>query len=168
MVEIVDPVGDRRMFGHDAGGIGHRSNSSAWFVQIVMDQTISRSAILSVTSIAISGTVGLGEPGLVFQARGHGAVADFVRVAEFVEIEQFGRQRLAARVALTFVLVDADFQLSGHRSVPFAVAAHCRARVLPVGILARRRGPAGAPRSYIILHSRRRCAVKSKVIDHDT
>src|SRR4029078_4686354 len=38
------------------------------------------------------GAVALGEPGLVFQARGHGPFADFVRVAEFVEIEQFRRQ----------------------------------------------------------------------------
>jgi hypothetical protein len=38
------------------------------------------------------GTVALGEPGLVFQARGHGTIADFVRVAEFVEVEQFGCQ----------------------------------------------------------------------------
>jgi hypothetical protein len=37
VVEIVDPVGDRRMFGHDAGGIGHWSNSSAWVVHIRMD-----------------------------------------------------------------------------------------------------------------------------------
>jgi len=63
------------------------------------------------------GTVALGEPGLVFQSGRHGTVADFVRVAELVEIEQFGGQLFAARVALTFVLVDADFQLSSHRSV---------------------------------------------------
>jgi hypothetical protein len=37
-----------------------------------------------------------------------------VRVAEFVEIEQFRRQRLAAGVALTLVLVDMDFEFSGH------------------------------------------------------
>jgi hypothetical protein len=36
VIEIVDPVGDWWMFGHDAGGIGHWSNSSAWFVQILM------------------------------------------------------------------------------------------------------------------------------------
>jgi hypothetical protein len=36
VIEIVDPVGDRGMFGHDAGGIGHRSNSSACFVQIYL------------------------------------------------------------------------------------------------------------------------------------
>jgi hypothetical protein len=35
-------------------------------------------------------------------------------IAEFVELEQFRRQRLATRVALTFVLVDADLQLSRH------------------------------------------------------
>ena len=35
------------------------------------------------------------------------AVADFVRVAEFIEIEQFRRQSLAAGVALTLLLIDA-------------------------------------------------------------
>ena len=46
--------------------------------------------------------------------------------------------------------------------------ARIAARVfVPRHCSARRRGPAGAPRSYSVLHSRRRCAVKSKVIDHD-
>jgi len=35
-------------------------------------------------------------------------------VAEFVEVEQFGRKGLAARMALTLVLIDVDFQLAGH------------------------------------------------------
>ena len=71
-------------------------------------------------SIAISGQLDLRETSLVLQACGHRAVADFVRVAELVELEQFRRQRFAARVALTFVGIDADFQLSSHRSVfPF-------------------------------------------------
>src|SRR4051794_41019166 len=35
-------------------------------------------------------------------------------IAEFVELEQFGRQRLAARMSLTLVLVDVYFQFSGH------------------------------------------------------
>src|SRR5665213_1110304 len=58
--------------------------------------------------------VGLREPRLVLEARRHRAVADFMGVTEFVEIEQFWRQRLAARMALAFVLVDADPELSGH------------------------------------------------------
>ena len=45
-------------------------------------------------------------------------IADFVRIAELVEIEQFGRQRFAAGMSLALVLVDMYFQLSGHSSVP--------------------------------------------------
>jgi hypothetical protein len=37
-----------------------------------------------------------------------------MRVAEFVEFEKFGRQRLATGMSLTFVLVDAYFEFSGH------------------------------------------------------
>src|ERR1700738_144643 len=59
-------------------------------------------------------TIGFRKVGLVLQTGRHGAVAALMRVAEFVEIEQFGRQRLAARMSLTLVLVDADFQLSRH------------------------------------------------------
>jgi len=40
-----------------------------------------------------------------------------VGVAEFVEIEKFRRQRFAARVSLTFVLIDANLQLSGHGGI---------------------------------------------------
>jgi hypothetical protein len=32
MVEIVNPIGDGRMFGHDAGGIGHRGKI-LWFIR---------------------------------------------------------------------------------------------------------------------------------------
>jgi hypothetical protein len=46
----------------------------------------------SVTSIAISGQLALASHALSSSPAGHGAVADFVRVAEFVEFEQFGRQ----------------------------------------------------------------------------
>src|SRR3984893_17429516 len=60
-------------------------------------------------------TFGLGEPGLVLKSRGHGTVADFVRIAEFVEFEQFGRQRFAAGVALALLLVDAHPQFGGFR-----------------------------------------------------
>src|ERR1700748_383143 len=59
-------------------------------------------------------TIGLREPRLVLEPGRHGAVADFVRIAEFVEIEQFRRQRFAASVALTLVLVDAYLEFSGH------------------------------------------------------
>src|SRR5712691_8978571 len=60
-------------------------------------------------------TIGLGEPGLVLKPLGNGAVADFVRIAEFVELEQFGRQRFAARVSLTLLLVNAHLQCGGFR-----------------------------------------------------
>jgi hypothetical protein len=61
--------------------------------------------------------IGLCEPGLVFQAGWHRAVADFVGVAIFVKLEQFGRERFAAGVTLTLVLVDVDLQLSCHGTV---------------------------------------------------
>src|ERR1700731_4475158 len=70
-------------------------------------------------------TVALREPGLVFQSRRHAAVADFVRIAEFVEIEQLGRQRLAAGVSLALVLIDAHLQSRGLRhstKLPCALA----------------------------------------------
>ena len=59
-------------------------------------------------------TIGLGKPGLVFKARGHGAVANLMRMAEFVEFEQFGRQRFAAGMALTLILIDVNPEFSGH------------------------------------------------------
>jgi hypothetical protein len=37
-----------------------------------------------------------------------------VGIAEFVEIEQLGRQRFAAGVSLTLVLIDMYFEFSGH------------------------------------------------------
>jgi hypothetical protein len=66
--------------------------------------------------------IGLGEPRLVLQSRRDHAVADFVRIAVFVEIEQFRRQRFAAGMSLTFILVDVYFQLSGHLSIPLGVS----------------------------------------------
>src|SRR5262249_48330456 len=54
------------------------------------------------------------KPGPALQARRYRAVTALTCVSELIEIEQFRRQRLAARVALTFLLVDAYFQLSGH------------------------------------------------------
>jgi len=69
-----------------------------------------------------------------------GAVADLVGVAELVEFKQFRRQRLAARVALAFVLVDVDSELSSHRSVSL-LSALCRTLCSAVGmtVLSRRR-----------------------------
>src|SRR5437762_1533547 len=64
------------------------------------------------------GAVRLREPGLVFKSRRHGAVADLVRIAELVELEQFRGQRFAAGVALTLLGVDPNFQLSRHRNLP--------------------------------------------------
>jgi hypothetical protein len=63
-------------------------------------------------------TVRFGEPGFVLEPRGYRAVAGLVRIAEFVELEQFWRQRLAAGVALTLVLVDMYPEFSGHESLP--------------------------------------------------
>ena len=165
VIEIVDPVGDRRMFGHDADGIGHRQIPSAGLFKFECDWQDFGPGYSSVTSIAISGTIGLGEPGLVFQAGGDGAVADFVGVAEFVEFEQFRRQRLAARVALTFVLVDADLQLSGHGERSPQAARACGASHFLM-LIGQRRPLAGALLSYSVLHYRCGCAVKRKVIDH--
>jgi hypothetical protein len=73
------------------------------------------------------GAIAFGKPGLVLQALSYDAVAVLMRVAEFIEIEQFGRQRLAARVALTLVLIDVDFQLSGHCYRSLAHAHQLRA-----------------------------------------
>jgi hypothetical protein len=51
-----------------------------------------------------------------------------MRIAEFVELEQFGRKRFAARMSLTLVLVDAYFQFSGHdRRSPWSRATSLRA-----------------------------------------
>jgi AcrR family transcriptional regulator len=61
------------------------------------------------------GAIGLGKPRLVFKSDGNQTVADFMRVAEFVEIDQFGRQRFAAGVALALVLVDMQPQSGGFR-----------------------------------------------------
>ena len=46
--------------------------------------------------------IGLGKPRLVLEPRGHDAVAVLMRIAEFVEIEQFRRERLVARQPLAF------------------------------------------------------------------
>jgi len=54
-------------------------------------------------------TIGSREPSLVLQARRYRAVAALLRVSEFIEIEQFQRQRLLARVTLTFLPVNAYF-----------------------------------------------------------
>jgi hypothetical protein len=54
-----------------------------------------------------------------------------VRIAELIEIEQFGRQRFAAGVTLTLVLVDVDFQFSGHFSRPSVAGWRCQRGLLP-------------------------------------
>src|SRR5882757_2426836 len=59
--------------------------------------------------------IGLGQPRLVLQPRGHRAVADLMRIAELVEVEQFRRQRFAAGMSLALVLIDAQFQVGGFR-----------------------------------------------------
>src|SRR5260370_14107204 len=59
--------------------------------------------------------MGLGEPPLTLKPLGNRAIADFVCIAEFVELEQFRRQRFAARVSLTLLLVDAHLQCGGFR-----------------------------------------------------
>jgi hypothetical protein len=91
----------------------------AWFVQIRNGQPdfkagYSDSRLILCHFDRNFGAVGLRKPRLVFQTGRHGTVTDFVGVAEFIEFEQFRRQRFAARLALAFVLVDADFQLSRH------------------------------------------------------
>jgi hypothetical protein len=48
-----------------------------------------------------------------------------VRVAEFIEIEQFRRQRFAAGMALTLLLVDMQPQLGGFRHST-KLPLHCR------------------------------------------
>src|SRR6202000_329564 len=67
------------------------------------------------------------------EAPPHRAVADFMRIAEFVEVEQFGRQRLAARMALAFILVDANPELSGHGERSLWLRAALRALYVPHG-----------------------------------
>src|SRR5690349_3610633 len=69
------------------------------------------------------GAVGLGEIGLVLKAFRHTAFAVLMRIAVFVEVEQFGREGLAARVSLAPVLVDVNLQLSGHGRFPLPRAA---------------------------------------------
>jgi hypothetical protein len=103
--------------------IGHQAISSGSFARFIPPPLASR--IRCRTKLLFLGNfdrhfraIGLGEPRLVLQSRRDGAVTDFVRIAVFVEIEQFGRQRFAAGMSLAFILVDAYFQLSGHLSVP--------------------------------------------------
>src|SRR3981081_3067358 len=79
----------------------------------------------------ISRSIGVGEPRLVLKSRGHGAVADFVGIAEFVEIEQFRRQRFATGVSLALLLVDAQPQAGGFRHSTKLPSYRCLARALP-------------------------------------
>jgi hypothetical protein len=73
--------------------------------------------------------IGFGKPGFVLKAGRDRAVAGFVRVAKFVELEKFRRECFAARVALAFVGIDVNPQSLGHG-----------------GILGRMRGPREAAR----------------------
>ena len=58
-----------------------------------------------------------------------------MRIAEFVELEQFGRERFAARVSLTLVLVDAYFSFPGIQAFPL-VARNFAARItFPISLL---------------------------------
>src|SRR5471032_1575964 len=97
-----------------------RAKSSGSFAQIkfMLGAAITRSGSFFGHFDRELRTIGFGEPGLVLESRGNAAVTDLVGIAELVELEQFGRQRLAAGVALALVLIDVDFQFSGHSSVP--------------------------------------------------
>ena len=61
--------------------------------------------------------VGFGKPSLVFEPGRDHAVACFVRVAEFVELEKFRRQCLAARVTLAFLGIDVNSQSLCHGGI---------------------------------------------------
>jgi hypothetical protein len=86
----------------------------AWFVQTNIDRSDFKTGLIFGHFDRNFRAIGLRKPRLVFQTGGNGTVTDFVCVAEFVELEQLRRQRLASRVALTFILVDADLELSRH------------------------------------------------------
>ena len=61
----------------------------------------------------------------------HRAVAGFVRVAKFVELEKFRRERLAARVALAFVGIDVNPQSLCHGGVLGRIRAWPAGRRVP-------------------------------------
>jgi hypothetical protein len=92
---------------------------------------LARSASLSGDFNRKFRTIGLRKPGLVLKPFGHGAVADFVRVAEFVEIEQLRRQRFAAGVSLAFLLIDTYFQFTRHSKRSSVVALISRTFMFP-------------------------------------
>src|SRR5262249_49021734 len=108
-------------------------NSSALFTEVTCSTGLSvflpeRGSLLDHLNRKFR-AIGSREPRLVLEARRHSAVAALVRVAEFVQIEQFRRQRFAARVTLTFLRVDAYLQLPGHQQRSSLVDAHfCCAR----------------------------------------
>ena len=110
VVEIVDPIGD-------GGVIGHQGN----FLLLSLDSFAPLKIRWVRLGTSVFGNfnrhfraVGLRKPRLVLKSVRNSAVSDFVRITEFVEIEQFRSQRFAAGVSLTLVLVDVYFQLSGH------------------------------------------------------
>jgi hypothetical protein len=117
MVEIVNPIGDGGMIGHQGNFLLLWSLKFILAAQVV-DSLQGEAGSLFDHLDCDFRTVGLGEPCLIFKPLGNGAVADFVRMAEFVELEQFRRQRLAAGMSLALFLIDMYFQFSGHPSVP--------------------------------------------------
>src|SRR5882757_3777167 len=79
-----------------------------------------------------------------------------MRIAEFVELEQFGRQRLAARMSLTPVLIDANFEFSGHDKRSLWSRAMLARTAFPIMVFFGASHLA-APLNYTILHSKRDC-----------
>src|SRR5262249_19172266 len=105
------------------------------------------------------GAVGLGEVGLVLEAGRHGAVADLVGIAVFVEVEQFGCQRFAAGMTLALVLIDANFERHGRRfplvpARPPRTFGVFRLSRLAGSFLTKRR-PTAVSLNYSLLHYRR-------------
>jgi hypothetical protein len=62
-------------------------------------------------------TIGPGDPCLVFKSGRDMAGAADASAAEFIQLKQLGRQRMAARVALAFLRIDPDDEpaIFGHR-----------------------------------------------------
>ena len=75
-------------------------------------------------------TIGPGDPCLVFESGRDMAGAADASAAEFIQLKQLGRQRMAARVALAFLRIDPDDEpaIFGHalRLTGFGDASrHC-------------------------------------------
>ena len=166
VIEIVDPVGDRGMLGHDAGGIGHRSKSSVWFVQIQMGKVGLGTGLFLGHFDRDLGTVGLREPGLVFQPLGTEPSPTSCALPNSSRSNSSGASDLHR--ACPWHLSWSTRILSFAAIAAFSLfCALCRALCSSIAPSTRRRRPASNLRSYIILHSLRRCAVKLKVLEHD-